>query len=948
MSADQHDACGCCAAIESPAVYNPPGAPSLRYRIDTHAGFFHRMLARLPGQHALSRLTTREPGDPSIAVLDCWAVLGDILTFYQERIANEGFLGTSTERRSLHELASMIGYQVKPGVAASAFLAFTIEAPVVVPSITPGATPPLSMTSPPMVPVPSGTKVQSTPGAGELPQTFETTEAITARVAWNTIRARQTRRQQLGVDGGLVTWRELGNATPAAARWIWLATTSSNLAPSDWLVVAVRSANVAPGDPVSALCTHGVTAVRVGAVDVDNDAGRTRVRLLQTGDTVPPAPELPIRSAGTVSTTPLSLTASNVRTQIIEKTWSEPELAAQIAAQRWDEDRLTTQVGAVLAAAPPPATVSVLRQTAAAFGAVAPPYATLTKEAKAIYTYDWDAAGTRPSVWMRSDHVLHSTNDNLAGIDLFLDRVVDGVVPGGWAMLSRPGVTPVLFEITRVVERSLADFATSGKVTGLALGWPDGTALTEAYKTGSEGAAWTFRTTTIRLLSQPLPVGSAPMMSAVGGAGVNRVVADRMILGLRAGQVVAVSGDALDEDGNPLGPRSELAVLDRVEHSSGRSLLYLEAPLTTVYTRASFAVCANLAPATHGETVPEEPMGSADGTAHQSRTLKRPPLTLVSAPTAAGTASTLTVRVAGVAWEEVPTLLDAGPADRVFQTRTGDDGKTTITFGDGTHGARPPTGRDNLSASYRTGMGLAGNIAAGKLTLLASRPLGLRGTVNPAASTGAEDPEPVEQARVNAPLAVRTLDRIVSLSDYQDFARGFAGIAKARGVSVWDGHGRLVHLTIAGFDGATVPPSSKLYTNLVGAITRIGDGIERVVVDSHTPRAFALEATVTVRRDYRAADVLAAAETALITAYGFSGRDLAAPITEADVMKRLTAVAGVIAVRVTRLHRLDQPVAAQAVIAASDARWDPATRTVAPAELLTMVPANLRLTTVTP
>src|SRR6185312_4491334 len=97
---DAHDpsTCGCCAPIADPIVDNPPGAPRLRYRIDTHAGFLARMIDGIPTAGALAKLTTRDPGDPSIAVLDAWAVVGDILTFYQERIANEGFLGTATER----------------------------------------------------------------------------------------------------------------------------------------------------------------------------------------------------------------------------------------------------------------------------------------------------------------------------------------------------------------------------------------------------------------------------------------------------------------------------------------------------------------------------------------------------------------------------------------------------------------------------------------------------------------------------------------------------------------------------------------------------------------------------------------------------------------------------------------------------------------------------------
>ena len=50
-----------------------------------------------------------------------------MLTFYQERIANEGYLRTATERRSVLELARLVGYQLAARrVAASVYLAYTL------------------------------------------------------------------------------------------------------------------------------------------------------------------------------------------------------------------------------------------------------------------------------------------------------------------------------------------------------------------------------------------------------------------------------------------------------------------------------------------------------------------------------------------------------------------------------------------------------------------------------------------------------------------------------------------------------------------------------------------------------------------------------------------------------------------------------------------------------
>ena len=50
--------------------------------------------------YPLRNLKTRDPNDFAIALLDAWATVADVLTFYHERIANEGYLRTATERRS--------------------------------------------------------------------------------------------------------------------------------------------------------------------------------------------------------------------------------------------------------------------------------------------------------------------------------------------------------------------------------------------------------------------------------------------------------------------------------------------------------------------------------------------------------------------------------------------------------------------------------------------------------------------------------------------------------------------------------------------------------------------------------------------------------------------------------------------------------------------------------
>ncbi|MCL2173216.1 MAG: putative baseplate assembly protein, partial [Candidatus Bathyarchaeota archaeon] len=106
---------------------NQPNLSALKYRVGTHNQFKADMIEQISHKPALKNLTTRDNADLSIALLDSWAMIADVLTFYQERIANEGYLRTATERRSVLELARTIGYELKPGVAASVSLAFIVE-----------------------------------------------------------------------------------------------------------------------------------------------------------------------------------------------------------------------------------------------------------------------------------------------------------------------------------------------------------------------------------------------------------------------------------------------------------------------------------------------------------------------------------------------------------------------------------------------------------------------------------------------------------------------------------------------------------------------------------------------------------------------------------------------------------------------------------------------------
>ena len=193
--------CGCCegiTAVVPELLGNRSGLSQVRYRVGTHGDFLASALAALsdPQFAVLRNLTTRDSDDLQLRSSTARATLADVLTFYQERIANELWLRTATERDSILRLAQPIGYRLKPGVAAETPLSFLLDE-------TPGA--------PSEVTVAIGTKVQSVPGANEKPQTFETIEEIDARVEWNTLKPAIT--IQTLIAAGLTSLYLKGTAT---------------------------------------------------------------------------------------------------------------------------------------------------------------------------------------------------------------------------------------------------------------------------------------------------------------------------------------------------------------------------------------------------------------------------------------------------------------------------------------------------------------------------------------------------------------------------------------------------------------------------------------------------------------------------------------------------------------------------------------------------------------
>jgi uncharacterized phage protein gp47/JayE len=149
--------CPCDAPIET-SPRNPPGLSNIAYRDATYIDIRAALLIPQPGETQLPAWRPGASGDLALMMAEWWAYLGDIITFYNERIANEDYLGTATQARSVTDLIRLLGYRPQPGIGASVTLAALLQ-----PRPSFGRT----------ITLPAGLQVLSKPGPGQPPQTFE-------------------------------------------------------------------------------------------------------------------------------------------------------------------------------------------------------------------------------------------------------------------------------------------------------------------------------------------------------------------------------------------------------------------------------------------------------------------------------------------------------------------------------------------------------------------------------------------------------------------------------------------------------------------------------------------------------------------------------------------------------------------------------------------------------
>ena len=913
-------ACGTCPSCTGVAP-RPPVVDPIVYR---HSAIKARMLGRIASsmvgkERPLANLRTRDDADPAVALIDAFAGSLHILAYSAARLSDDGSILRTQDRDALVNLTRMLGYEPRPALSASTTVAFKVNA------LAGGPTTAM---------VPMGTRIASVPGQNERPQSFETETELDARAEWNAIRPAVEMRP-FRVRSASKCLRIEGTGTTAKVGDLVLAyMTEQPMIGTCWLVGRIAAIervpdNIAPALPEARAfvdrAAPAFTRLRLRSTGVlktssiaDDLTARNKVIVLAQragafGNNAPNAKLIDAQLKDEGSKVGDAATGDWKNLQMLVTDAGEP-----VTVEQAFHEIVYDQMGA-----PSPDAAQTITQAAAAFKD--------DKPVKIILAGHSDRQDTAAANLTYSERLARKVADALVakGVPssaieakafgdtqpaspspggssrntrveiIFVEEVSDGVIDLDAVHPDAMEGRVVLFEsdrsegdqqiglIRRVAERSRTDFGLSAKVSRV---WLTGIDL-------SDDTGFNKR---VRETSIFLETGREVLIQAVKDRVVPRKPYDRLRvqgkIDLPVGRRIAVTGELCESAKGEMA--GEIATIAEVTiETDGNSLLRFEQALNLRFRSITVAILGNSVQATHGETVGLEPeiLGSTDSRQLAPRyRLKASPLSYVPAVNPKGYEPALKVQVSDRICDEVPTLWGLETTAHAYTVHTVEEATSELQFA-----GRLPTGFNNVRAAYRKGSGTAGNLAAGRLTTIMTPVLGVTTATNPVATEGGSDAETIEEMRTSAPQSIRTLDRVVSLSDFEVFARRFRGVGKALATELQAGMRKIVFLSIATTDLKPPVSGSDLVKQLKTALAEVAvpGRVFRIAgfVDLAAEIGIAFAADPAILRS----DVENSVRRALADRFSRARRQFGQPLTRSEILAAVQNVDGVVAARIS-------------------------------------------------
>jgi hypothetical protein len=709
----------CVEALRFPRkLDNRPGLSHLDFRIGTYADIREALLRNLDKTPTLSQWTHRGADDPGIALLEGASILGDILTFYQERYANEAYLRTAEWRESISDLVRLLGYRLSPGLGGKASFAFEVK----------GDQP---------VNIPASFPLKAEVKGLSKPAEFETSEAAIAypwlskfnlyrRLTTPQITHDTTEFYIFAPDQFLTPTELKANDRLLIGEGNSLTNPTRLTNPEIVIIDSIRELHGRKLYKIKGGLKRGGSTFQLAAFKL----GRTFHHFGNNGPR-------------TITKAPASITVS-----------------------------ATTGPGTVAGTTTTTTTGTTLAEYTHSF------YRSLTYPTETIATPYTSFQGIANSI--------KYVEPTLSQLEFALDGDVKDLSTGTRMIITLPlykdGVSgPLDITLVRTINSIRSASQTYGLVTGTA------TVVTFDQQLNiTEGDHYWITEIRPMLFDEVL----SPPLELRGGQEETTLPVDNELYfyGTEA-QAQSLNHRRLVFVKPASGPseRKVTEVQSLAPANAKRPLLRRitldrdvglfdfpnEQPIVTVY--------GNIVEASQGKTEKLTALGNGDSRlVFQTFKLPKSPLTyLHSDSVTPPEVPELQIYVNNRLWKGVASFFGRKPDEQIYIVREDPDNISWVQFGDGKTGARVPSGIKNVTAVYRSGTGAFGALKE-KTKVQASAKLDRLDKIQmPAGAFGGTQPEDGENARAAAPGKIQSLDRLVSLQDFESEALGMAGITKA-------------------------------------------------------------------------------------------------------------------------------------------------------------------------
>jgi hypothetical protein len=712
----------CVERLRFPRVVdNRAGLSHIKYRLGSYADIREALLRNLDKTPGLSRWTHRGADDPGIALLEGASILGDILTFYQELYANEAYLRTAQWRDSIADLVRLLGYRLSPGLGGQTTFAFEVKGdqPVTIPASFP---------------------VKAEVEGLAKPADFETGEPA---IAYPWLSKFHLYRQ---LDAPDITQATTEFYISSPDQFLM----QTELKPNDRLLIGEANDSTSPSaraprldnsevvtiDSVREL--HGQKIYKIkGALKRTGNIpkltafkiGRSFHHFGRNGPRTLTKPPASVTSTATSSTTLGVTTTTTTSPGVVEKNVSFSKFL-----NTW-----TSSSGQAFGYPNNPSpVVSILLPS-------------LDAKDFALDAEVQDLSTGRVLVIQATLYNYYNTSQTK---DFTFVRKIDRIkaISLTWGLVTGPTSLVTLDQSLNVVEGSanylftdIRDFVLNEALSPpleLRAGVQETTLTSgnELYFLGTESQAQSLKDRRLFFVKP----GADPAAATVVDVPLDASLAARPLL----------HAITLDRD---------------VSYADFPN----EKPTVTVY--------GNLVDATEGKREPAAPLGNGDNRlVFQTFKVPKAPVTyLISSSDTPPEVPELQIYVNDRLWKRVQSFFDRQPDEEIYIVREDADNHSWVQFGDGQTGARLPSGVKNVVARYRTGTGAFGALkpstkvqAGGKLERLDKIQM-------PDVVAGGSQPEDGESARDAAPGKIQSLNRLVSLEDFESETLAISGVTKA-------------------------------------------------------------------------------------------------------------------------------------------------------------------------